>query len=210
MGETETRLALNRASADYCDKTELIKSTYTQTSVAGQRYYSLDDTILRITDVQVNDVSIPRLIGNPGIDDDEFDGQAGLTAGTSSSNERYWYVSNGRLGVVEKIKQAVTRDDKQSDYQSISIAKEIRIFAIAKAADFTTDLTEISSIPSQFHDALVYRVISDGYLKSGSEVFNPQVSQLFDVKYKELVKDGKKRARANYHASATVIKPTEY
>ena len=210
MGETEIRLALNRAQADFCDKTELIKSTYTQDSVAGQRYYTLDGTILRITDVQVNDVSIPRLMGNPIVDDDEFDGQAGLTTGTASSNNRYWYISNGRLGVVEKINKAVTRDGKQSNYQSISVVKEIRIFAIAKATDFTSDLTEVSNIPTQFHDAIVYKVISDGYLKTGLETFNPQASQLFDIKYKELVKDGKKRARANYHASATVIRPTDY
>ena len=210
MGETEIRLALNRASADYCDKTELIKSTYTQTSVAGQRYYTLDGTILRITDVQINDVSIPRLIGKPVIDDDEFDAQVGLEAGTQSSNDRYWYTSNDRLGLVEKIPSVASRDDKQSDYQSISVATEIRIFSISKASDFTIDLTEISSLPTQFHDALIYRVIADGYLKAGLEAFNPKVSQLFDIKYKELIKDGKKRARAHYNASATMIKPTEY
>ena len=208
MGETEIRLALNRAQADFCDKTELIKSTYTQDSVAGQRYYSLDETILRITDVQVNDVSIPRLIGNPIIDDDEFDSQVGLTAGSTTSNDRYWYVSSGRLGVVEKITKVITRDDKQSDYQSISAVKELRIFAIAKADDFTSTLTEESALPSQFQDALIYKILSDGYLKSG-ENLQPQVAQLFDAKYKELVKDGKKRARTNYQ-SGGIVKPTEY
>jgi len=211
MGETEIRLALNRAQDDFCAKTELIKETYTQDSVAGQRYYLLDEQILKILSVQINDVEIPRLIGRPIIDDDEFDAQAGLTAGSSSSNERYWYVDSGRLGVVEKISGVATRDDKQSDYQSISVVKEIRIFSISQATDFTTNLTLSSDLPNQYHDALVYKVIGDGYLKAGMKEFSPQASQIFDAKYDQLVKDGKKNARANYNSTGSaIITPTDF
>jgi hypothetical protein len=208
MGETEIRLALNRAQDDYCDKTELIQDTYTQNSVAGQRYYTLHSKILKVLSVQVNDVQIPRLIGAPIIDDDEFDAQAGLTAPTGSSDDRYWYIDNGRLGVVEK--GAVTRDGKTSGYQSISEVKEIRIYSISKATDFTIDLTEVSLLPSQFHDALVYKIISDGYLRAGVNEFNPQASQVFEGKYQMLVKDGKKHARSNYTGGATIIVPTDF
>ena len=210
MGETEIRLALNRAQDDYCAKTELIKDTYTQNSVAGQRYYTIDSQIIKITSVQVNDVTIPRLIGKPIIDDDEFDAETGLTAPSTSSDDRYWYTDSGRLGVVERIVGTSSRDGKISDYQSISAVKEIRIFAISQATDFTTDLTEVSELPSQFHDALVYKIIADGYLKSGLEEFNPQVSQIFDGKYDVLVKDGKKHARSQYISGATIIAPTDF
>jgi len=211
MGETEIRLALNRAQDDYCAKTELIKTTYTQTSAAGKRYYTLDSQILKITRVQINDVDIPRLIGNPIIDDDEFDGASGLGAPSTTSDERYWYISNDRLAIVEKATNNVTREGKTSDYQSISEVKEIRIYAIAQATDFTTDLTEVSGIPNQFHDALVYKVISDAYLKAGVEEFNPQASQIFEGKYQALVRDGKKNARANYISSGSVvIRPTDF
>tara|TARA_R110000765_G_C18858512_1_gene599756 strand:- start:269 stop:952 length:684 start_codon:yes stop_codon:yes gene_type:complete len=211
MGETEIRLALNRAQDDYCAKTELIKTTYVQDSIAGKRYYTLDSQILKITKVQINDVDIPRLIGTPIIDDDEFDAATGLTAPASSSNDRFWYIGNDRLAIVEKATSTITRDGKQSDYQSISEVKEIRIYAIAQATDFTTDLTEVSEIPNQFHDALVYKVIADSYLKAGTEVFNPQVSQIFEGKYLELVKNGKKKARDNYISSGSaVIRPTAF
>ena len=210
MGETEIRLALNRAQDDYCAKTELIKETYTQNSVAGQRYYTLDAQIIKITSVQVNDVTIPRLIGKPIIDDDEFDAETGLTAPSTISDDRYWYTDSGRLGVVERIVGTASRDGKVSDYQSVSEVKEIRIFAISQATDFTTDLTEVSELPSQFHDALVYKIIADGYLKAGGEVFNPQVSQIFDGKYDVLVKDGKKHARSQYISGATIITPTDF
>ena len=210
MGETEIRLALNRAQDDYCAKTELIKEAYTQNSVAGKRYYTIDPQIIKIASVQVNDVEIPRLIGKPIIDDDEFDAETGLTAPSTSSDDRYWYTDSGRLGVVERIVGTASRDGKISDYQSISEVKEIRIFAIAQATDFTTDLTEGSELPSQFHDALVYKIIADGYLKSGLEEFNPQVSQIFDAKYGLLVKDGKKHARSQYISGATIIAPTDF
>jgi hypothetical protein len=210
MGETEIRLALNRAQDDYCAKTELIKETYTQSSVAGQRYYTLDSQIIKITSVQVNDVTIPRLIGKPIIDDDEFDAQVGLTSPSTSSDDRYWYTDSGRLGIVERIAGTASRDGKISDYQSISEVKEMRIFAISQATDFTTDLTEVSELPTQFHDALVYKIIADGYLKSGLEEFNPQVSQIFDAKYGVLVKDGKKHARSQYISGATIIAPTDF
>ena len=210
MGETEIRLALNRAQDDYCAKTELIKETFTQDSVAGQRYYLLDPQIIKITSVQVNDVEIPRLIGKPIIDDDEFDAQVGFTAPSVISDNRYWYTDSGRLGVVEKIVGTASRDGKVSDYQSISEVKEMRIFAISQATDFTIDLTEISELPSQFHEALVYKIISDGYLKSGLEEFNPQVSQIFDAKYQLLIKEGKKHARSQYISGATIIAPTDF
>jgi hypothetical protein len=210
MGETEIRLALNRAQDDYCAKTELIKETYTQNSVAGKRYYTIDSQIIKITSVQINDVTIPRLIGKPIIDDDEFDAETGLTAPSTISDDRYWYTDSGRLGVVERIVGTASRDGKVSDYQSVSEVKEIRIFAISQATDFTTDLTEVSELPSQFHDALVYKIIADGYLKAGGEVFNPQVSQIFDGKYDVLVKDGKKHARSQYISGATIITPTDF
>ena len=210
LGETEIRLALNRAQDDYCAKTELIKETYTQNSVAGQRYYTIHAQVLKILSVQVNDVEIPRLIGKPIIDDDEFDAQTGLTVPSTSSDNRYWYTDNGRLGVVEKISSATSRDGQVSDYQSISEVKEIRMFTISQATDFTTDLTEVSELPTQFHDALISKVVSDAYLKSGLAEFNPQVAQIFDAKYMDSVKEGKKHARSQYIHGSTIIAPTDF
>tara|TARA_R100001594_G_scaffold109662_2_gene144406 strand:- start:2254 stop:2925 length:672 start_codon:yes stop_codon:yes gene_type:complete len=207
MGETEIRLALNRAQDDFSAKSEIIKSTYVQTSSPGKRYYSLDGQILRVLKVQINDVDIPRLISPPIIDDDEWDGATGLTAGSTASNDRYWYISNGRLAVVEKVTSAITRDDKISDYQSISVAKEMRIYAMSQATDFTSDLTEESDLPSHFHEALAVKVISDGYLRG--ESLNPQLVQIFDTKYQMYVKEAKKEARRNHTGSFTV-RPTDF
>ena len=70
LGETEIRKLLDRALADFAAKTEILESTVTTTTVANQRYYSLPDSLLKITSVWLNDTQIPQLIGKPVIDDD--------------------------------------------------------------------------------------------------------------------------------------------
>ena len=70
IGETEAIRLLNRAKDDFCTKSELIKDSYTSQTVADQRYYTLDNNIIKIQNVWLNDVQIPKLIGKPIIEDD--------------------------------------------------------------------------------------------------------------------------------------------
>ena len=76
MGETEIQLLINRASDDFCAKTELIKHSFSlgvdvnpDSTTVNKRYYTLPTEILTIREVWLNDVRIPRLIGKPIIDD---------------------------------------------------------------------------------------------------------------------------------------------
>jgi len=71
MGEVEIVRLLNRAKNDFCAKTEIVKDSYTLNTVANQRYYDIDNRILKIKSVWLNDVKIPRLIGKPIIDDED-------------------------------------------------------------------------------------------------------------------------------------------
>ena len=70
IGETEAIKLINRAKDEFCEETELIKETYTSSSVADQRYYTIDNRIIKIISVWLNDVAIPMLTGKPIIDDD--------------------------------------------------------------------------------------------------------------------------------------------
>ena len=76
MGETEIRLLVNRASDDFCAKTEILKDSYSlgldasaDSTTANKRYYTIPEEVLRIREVYLNDVRISRLIGKPPIDD---------------------------------------------------------------------------------------------------------------------------------------------
>jgi hypothetical protein len=72
IGQTEAFKLLDRAKNDFCSRTEIVTDTYTISggTVANQRYYTIDARILKIIDVWLNDVSIPKLTGKPIIDDD--------------------------------------------------------------------------------------------------------------------------------------------
>ena len=56
---------LNIASDDFCRKTEVIDSSYTMTTVADQRYYSLLKNIIRIDTVDVDNEAADKLVGRP-------------------------------------------------------------------------------------------------------------------------------------------------
>lgn len=76
MKEQEIRLLLNRASDDFCARTEIIKTSFSlgadvnpDDTTADKRYYPLPGDTLIVREVYLNDVRIPRLIGKPIIDD---------------------------------------------------------------------------------------------------------------------------------------------
>ena len=70
MGETEIVKLINRAKNDFCAKTEIVKDTYTSVTVADQRYYTLDNKLIKILSVWLNDIKIPMALNKPIIDDD--------------------------------------------------------------------------------------------------------------------------------------------
>ena len=76
MHDTEIRLLANRASDDFCAKTEILKDSFSlgadvdaDSTTANQRYYTIPSEVLTIREVYLNNVRIPRLIGKPIIDD---------------------------------------------------------------------------------------------------------------------------------------------
>ena len=71
LGEVEIIKLLNRAKDDFCAKTEIVKDTYTFNTVANQRYYDIDERVLKIKSIWLNDVKISRGIGKPIIDDED-------------------------------------------------------------------------------------------------------------------------------------------
>ena len=125
----------------------------------------------------------------------------------NTNPERFYFVDNDRLAIVEK-NGTTTVDNASTAYKTISEAKPIRMNVIAKADHFntgsninTTDITSVTAgplghIPTQFHEALVYKVIAMGY--KTPPAMDISVAQYFDIEYEKIVKEGKKFARSNY------------
>jgi len=71
MGETEIKKYLNLAKDDYCEQTNIYKKTDTSiTTSDGTRWYTIPSDLMQIEEVYYNDVRIPRLQGNPKINDE--------------------------------------------------------------------------------------------------------------------------------------------
>ena len=69
MGEVEIIKLLNRVKDDFCEETEIVRDSYTTSTVANQRYYKLPEGLLEIKEVFLNGVRVPRMIGKPIIED---------------------------------------------------------------------------------------------------------------------------------------------
>lgn len=71
IGETEIVKQLNRVKDDFCEETQVFKKTDTSlTTVSGTRWYTIPSGLTKIEEVYLNDVRIPRLQGNPLINDE--------------------------------------------------------------------------------------------------------------------------------------------
>ena len=206
---------LNEATKDFCNKTHIYKATLTDSSTIGQRYYTLPDSIIKILKVHIDDVSIPRLQGDPIIDDDELSSTNPLPSPTTVYNDRYYYESIGRVGIVEKIgptTSAITRDDKTTKYQSISENNlEIRVYAITSPASLTSANystgTILSGVQGWYDRAILDYVISQGYYLP--ERLNPELAQVFEIKYEKAVKEAKKVSKGRYIDIGRIV-PNEF
>ena len=212
--------AANKIALD----TDIGKKTFLLSSVAGQRWYDLDSKILKINKVYFNDVKTPKLVGDPSIDDDEFSNpedtsDSALSTPTSNSeNKRYWMFSNYdssstnaknyRIGIVEKVNNAVTRDGRTSDFQSCSITgtNNIRVYASCLPTLFTVSSSTgetdsgnsnivgpLLDLPEQYHEVLLNGSIAMGY--KNPKNFNPEMYAFFINEFQKGIKDIKKFER---------------
>ena len=79
MLEEEVRRALNRAQAEFCDKTEIVESLFVDQLVEGQSFYRLgssaiqgDHPIITIKRVDIEEEVLPRLKGDPPLLDKDI------------------------------------------------------------------------------------------------------------------------------------------
>ena len=71
MGENEIVKLLNRAKNDFCARTEIVKDSYVFDTVVNQRYYDINEKIIKIKSVWLNGIKIDKAIGKPIIDDED-------------------------------------------------------------------------------------------------------------------------------------------
>ncbi len=231
LSDTQKATYFQISADKICAETGINKRTFLLDSVAGTRWYDLSATVIKIDKVYFNDVKIPKLIGDPIIDDDEFTNpedtnDTALSTPTSNAeNKRFWMLSNYdkgistvktyRLGIVEKVNNAVTRDGRTSNYQSCSItgSENIRVYVEASSSAFTagddvsgTSVGPLANIPAQYHDVLLNGAISRGY--KDPDNFQPELLSFFESEYLKGIKEIKRFERTKQ--TTGFIKPYDF
>tara|TARA_R100000152_G_C6780081_1_gene212425 strand:- start:2374 stop:3117 length:744 start_codon:yes stop_codon:yes gene_type:complete len=231
LNARQAELYIEIAADTLCQETGINKQTFLINSVAGTRWYDLSDSIIKINKVYFNDVKIPRLLGDPLIDDDEFSGpsdsadSALSTPTANAENKRFWMISdydssstnskNKRIGILEKVTNAITRDGRTSNFQSCSVTgtSNIRIYAETICTRFVADEDATSEIvgpllnvPKQFHDILLSGAIARGY--KDPESMNADLLAFYDAEFKTGIKKIKRFERTK--TSTGFIKPQDF
>ena len=126
----------------------------------------------------------------------------------ATKTERFWYIDNStkrpRMGIVEKATNATTKDGYTSQFKSISAAKDITIYAIARDSDIVINALTATwtQIPEQFHEVMVNKVIAAGYKDPRNMDIN--VAGYFDSEYERGVREARRFARNNYTSTGSV------
>ena len=136
----------------------------------------------------------------------------------NTNPERFYFVSNNRLAIVEK-NGVTTTDNASTTFKTISESKPLRLHTISRADHFKTGanigtseyssntLGPLGDIPIQFHEALVYKVIAMGYkTPPGLQI---DLAQYFDLEYEKSVKSAKKFSRRGYTQTG-MITPVDF
>ena len=123
----------------------------------------------------------------------------------AENKQRAWYIDKLlKIGIIEKAVNAVTKDGQTSDWDSISEAKDLRIYAISRDADLVKD--EMNStwtqIPEQFHEVIVNKVIAQGYKDPRHMELN--TAQYFEQEYAIGNKRARKYSRSNYQSTGFI------
>ena len=124
----------------------------------------------------------------------------------AAKKQRLWYIDKlGKMGIVEKVTNGVTRDGYKTDWTSITEVKATRIYAISRDSDISIDemTNTFNQIPGEYHEALVYKVIAMGY--KDPRHMELKTAQYFDNEYMMSVKEGKKISKSNYTDVGYVI-----
>ena len=119
----------------------------------------------------------------------------------SLSKDYAWYIQDDKIGIVE-----YNTDNSVSYTGWISITtagKTIRALCVTRPSDVIGFGASTSpDIPEQFHDILMYKVISLGYMSPPN--LDPKLAEYFDNKYKEGIREIKRFVRSHKRKDITI------
>jgi hypothetical protein len=98
-----------------------------------------------------------------------------------------WYSERDRLALVTLNSKATVIDDL---YTNLPAGSTIRIYGAKIADPFTNTNDSLTELPEQFHEAIVYKAIANGYETPPN--LNPEMASYFKQQYEAKIKSAKK------------------
>lgn len=116
-----------------------------------------------------------------------------------------WFVERNRMALVT-LNQS--RTGVEDAYENVPIGTKVRIYGAKIAQYFDADVITLPEIPEQYHEAIVYKAIANGYEVPPNQ--NLQSAQYFNAAYMEIVKNAKKWKRTGRIGSTHYIQPVDF
>tara|TARA_Y100001951_G_scaffold59215_2_gene46993 strand:- start:1041 stop:1406 length:366 start_codon:yes stop_codon:yes gene_type:complete len=120
-----------------------------------------------------------------------------------------------KIYFIERDAIAIAETSDRVTFTSVTEAKEVTLFCVKEDEEFVSDNTSASgigmneepNIADEFHEALAYRVIQQGYERKPEEI---QLAAYFKQQFNETVREAKKSANKNYDGSGYAIRGYDY
>ena len=126
----------------------------------------------------------------------------------ATTAQRYWFIDKERIGIVERVVNAQTKEGVTTDFQPVSEAKPLIIYTESLDADLTDAANgTYSNIPDRFVEGIVAKVIADCYRDPRN--MNMEGFQLYEEEYIGYQKLAKKWKRSNYSRTGNIT-PHEF
>ena len=126
-------------------------------------------------------------------------------------DEVYW-IERDKIGIATLDRTATSITN---EFTGPPGSKTVTLFIVSTDEQFHESTTstgyigplESPNIPTEFHEALTYKVLERLYAKNPQTI---QVAQYWDVKWQRAIIEGKKYANTGRDGAAPKIKPAEY
>jgi hypothetical protein len=116
-----------------------------------------------------------------------------------------WYAERDRIAVVTQDTKALTQDDL---YVNLPAGSKVRIYGSKIADHFSANNDSLTELPEQFHEAIVYKAIANGYETPPN--LNPEMAVYFKQQYETVVKKAKKWKKSSRIGGFGQLKPMEF
>ena len=121
--------------------------------------------------------------------------------------DRYYYIKNDEIAIVQRDTSGITVNGVVSDLISPSTSVTVKIHYTGRPVDFDGTASTESTLPAIFHKYIVSKVIAEGYKDPRNLDIN--AAQYFDMEFEKGIARARKESQSDY-TSTGFIKAVDF